>query len=115
MGDLQEFFEYVKIDLFLDVVYVFMLKGEICVLLCGVMVLDFVYVVYSDLGNQCVVVKINNELLLLCMELKNGDIVEVVMVLYLKLNLVWFMFVCIGKVCVVIWYFFKMVKLDEVI
>lgn len=113
VGDLSEFFEYVKIDLFFDVVYVFMLKLKIMVLLCGVMVFDFVYLIYSDFGNQCVVVKINNELLLLCIELKSGDIVEVIIVLYLKLNFVWLGFVCIGKVCLVICYYLKMMCLNE--
>ncbi|WP_141678938.1 TGS domain-containing protein, partial [Acinetobacter baumannii] len=66
----QEFLEHVKIDLFPDAVYVFTPKGHIRALPRGATALDFAYAVHSDLGNQCVAVKINNELLPLRTELK---------------------------------------------
>lgn len=49
-----EFIELVKIDLFFDEIYVFILDGCIIELLMGVIVVDFVYVVYFDVGNICV-------------------------------------------------------------
>lgn len=58
-GDLDEFFEYVKFEMFVDQVYCFMFKGDFILLLIGVMLLDFVYVVYIELGYIIVVVKIN--------------------------------------------------------
>lgn len=54
MSLLFEFIELVKIDLFLDEIYVFMLDGCIIELFMGVIVVDFVYVVYLDVGNMCV-------------------------------------------------------------
>lgn len=40
--------------MFLDEIYVFIFKGCIVELLMGVIVVDFVYVVYIDIGNICV-------------------------------------------------------------
>ncbi|MBV8208705.1 MAG: bifunctional (p)ppGpp synthetase/guanosine-3',5'-bis(diphosphate) 3'-pyrophosphohydrolase, partial [Burkholderiaceae bacterium] len=77
-GDSSEFLEHVKIDLFPDAVYVFTPKSKIMALPRGSTALDFAYSIHSDLGNQCVAVKINNELLPLRTELKSGDIVEVI-------------------------------------
>lgn len=58
-----------------------MLLGDLIMLLCGVMVLDFVYVVYISIGDICVGVKINGNYCLFSIFLKNGDIIEV---LYFK-------------------------------
>ena len=79
-GDSSEFLEHVKIDLFPDAVYVFTPKSKIMALPRGATALDFAYSIHSDLGNQCVAVKINNELLPLRTELKSGDIVVMVIV-----------------------------------
>ena len=114
-GDSQEFLEHVKIDLFPDAVYVFTPKGEIRALPRGATALDFAYAVHSDLGNQCVAVKINNELLPLRTELKNGDIVEVVTAPYSKPNPAWLTFVRTGKARAAIRHFLKTAKLDEAI
>lgn len=83
-GDSSEFLEHVKIDLFPDAVYVFTPKSKIMALPRGATALDFAYSIHSDLGNQCVAVKINNELLPLRTELKSGDIVEVITSPYSK-------------------------------
>lgn len=114
-GDSQEFLEHVKIDLFPDAVYVFTPKGEIRALPRGATALDFAYAVHSDLGNQCVAVKINNALLPLRTELKNGDIVEVVTAPYSKPNPAWLTFVRTGKARAAIRHFLKTAKLDEAI
>src|SRR5260364_260432 len=77
-GDASEFLEHVKIDLFPDAVYVFTANAEIISLPRGATALDFAYSVHSELGNQCVAVKINHEKLPLRTELQSGDIVEVI-------------------------------------
>ena len=59
--DSQEFLEHVKIDLFPDSVYVFTPKGHIRGLPRGATALDFAYSVHSDLGNNCVAVKVISE------------------------------------------------------
>ena len=96
-GDSQEFLEHVKIDLFPDAVYVFTPKGQIRALPRGATALDFAYSIHSDLGNNCVAVKINGLQLPLRSELKNGDIIEVVTSNNSQPNPGWLAFVRTGK------------------
>ncbi|AJC22735.1 RelA/SpoT family protein [Pandoraea pulmonicola] len=112
-GDSTEFLEHVKIDLFPDAVYVFTPKARIMALPRGATALDFAYSVHSDLGNQCVAVKINNELLPLRTELKNGDIVEVITAPYSKPNPVWLGFVRTGKARSAIRHYLKTMRFAE--
>ncbi|CAM3701567.1 RelA/SpoT family protein [Polynucleobacter arcticus] len=96
-GDSQEFLEHVKIDLFPDAVYVFTPKGQIRALPRGATALDFAYSIHSDLGNTCVAVRINGMQLPLRSELKNGDIIEVVISANSQPNPGWLAFVRTGK------------------
>ncbi|MGI4813402.1 MAG: RelA/SpoT family protein [Janthinobacterium lividum] len=112
-GDSSEFLEHVKIDLFPDAVYVFTPKSQITSLPRGATALDFAYGVHSDLGNQCVAVKINNELLPLRTELKSGDIVEVITAPYSKPNPAWLGFVRTGKARSAIRHYLKTMRLTE--
>lgn len=75
--------------------------------------LDFAYSIHSDLGNQCVAVKINNELLPLRTELKSGDIVEVITAPYSKPNPAWLGFVRTGKARSAIRHYLKTMRLNE--
>jgi guanosine-3',5'-bis(diphosphate) 3'-pyrophosphohydrolase len=112
-GDSTEFLEQVKIDLFPDAVYVFTPKSRIMPLPRGATALDFAYGVHSDLGNQCVAVKINNELLPLRTELKSGDIVEVITAPYSKPNPAWLGFVRTGKARAAIRHYLKTMRFNE--
>ncbi|HEF4723971.1 TPA: bifunctional (p)ppGpp synthetase/guanosine-3',5'-bis(diphosphate) 3'-pyrophosphohydrolase [Burkholderia multivorans] len=112
-GDSSEFLEHVKIDLFPDAVYVFTPKSKIMALPRGATALDFAYSIRSDLGNQCVAVKINNELLPLRTELKSGDIVEVITAPYSKPNPAWLGFVRTGKARSAIRHYLKTMRLNE--
>ncbi|GLU30342.1 bifunctional (p)ppGpp synthetase/guanosine-3',5'-bis(diphosphate) 3'-pyrophosphohydrolase [Trinickia caryophylli] len=112
-GDSSEFLEHVKIDLFPDAVYVFTPKAKIMALPRGATALDFAYSIHSDLGNQCVAVKINNELLPLRTELKSGDIVEVITAPYSKPNPAWLGFVRTGKARSAIRHYLKTMRLNE--
>jgi len=112
-GDSSEFLEHVKIDLFPDAVYVFTPKSRIMALPRGSTALDFAYSIHSDLGNQCVAVKINNELLPLRTELKSGDIVEVITAPYSKPNPAWLGFVRTGKARSAIRHYLKTMRLNE--
>ena len=96
-GDSQEFLEHVKIDLFPDAVYVFTPTGQIRALPRGATALDFAYSIHSDLGNNCVAVKINGLQLPLRSELKNSDIVEVITSSNSQPNPGWLAFVRTGK------------------
>src|SRR5690348_4389949 len=96
-ADSVEFLEHLKVDLFPDEVYVFTPKGKILPLPRGATAVDFAYAVHTDIGNRCVAVKINQELMPLRTELKNGDRVEIITAAHSKPNAMWLNFVSTGK------------------
>ncbi|MDR0934382.1 MAG: bifunctional (p)ppGpp synthetase/guanosine-3',5'-bis(diphosphate) 3'-pyrophosphohydrolase, partial [Burkholderiaceae bacterium] len=96
-GNSAEFLEHVKVDLFPDSVYVFTPKSEIIALPREATALDFAYNIHTDVGNQTVAVKINNEPAPLRTELQNGDIVEVITSPTSRPNPAWLSFVRTGK------------------
>ena len=75
--DASEFWDHVKVDLFPDAVYVFTPKSQIMSLPRGATVVDFAYMIHSNIGDHLVAAKINNQQVPLRTELKNGDVVEV--------------------------------------
>lgn len=111
--DPQEFLEHVKIDLFPDSVYVFTPKGQIRGLPRGATALDFAYSVHSDLGNNCVAVKVNGNQLPLRTEIKNGDIVEIITAPYSHPNPTWLTFVRTGRARAAIRHALKTKSLSE--
>src|SRR5260221_3768782 len=77
-GDAEELLEHAKLEMFLDQVFVFTPKGRLISLPRGAMPLDLAYSVHTDVGDNCVGVKINGELRPLRTALQNGDVVEVI-------------------------------------
>ncbi len=73
----EEFLESVKTDIFIDQVFVYTPKGEIKDLPKGATPLDFAYRVHTDLGHRCIGAKINGKLVPLDYQLKNGDVIEI--------------------------------------
>lgn len=96
-GNSAEFLEHVKFDLFPDSVYVFTPKAKIIALPKAATALDFAYSIHSDVGDQAVAVKVNNEPASLRTELQNGDIVEVITSPTSRPNPAWLTFVRTGK------------------
>jgi GTP pyrophosphokinase len=96
-GDSVEFLEHIKVDLFPDEVYVFTPKGRIMALPRGATAVDFAYAVHTGVGNCCVAVKINHELMPLRTELRNGDQVEIVTAAHAKPSPAWLNYVVTGK------------------
>ncbi len=74
----EEFLESVKTDIFIDQVFVYTPKGEIKDLPRGATPLDFAYRVHTDLGHRCIGAKVNGKLVPFNTELKNGDVVEII-------------------------------------
>lgn len=111
--DPQEFLEHVKIDLFPDSVYIFTPKGHIRALPRGATALDFAYSVHSDLGNNCVAVRINGSQLPLRTEIKNGDIVEVITDPFSNPNPNWLSFIRTGRARAAIRHALKTKGLNE--
>ncbi len=112
-GDPVEFLEHLKVDLFPDAVYVFTPKGKIMALPRGATAVDFAYAVHSDVGNRCVAVKINQELMPLRQSLKNGDRVEIITASHAKPNPLWLNFVATAKARAHIRHFLKTMHFDE--
>ena len=112
-GDSIEFLEHLKVDLFPDAVYVFTPKGRILSLPRGATAVDFAYAVHTDIGNRCVAAKINQELVPLRTDLKNGDRVEIITAAHAKPNPLWLNFVVTGKARSRIRHFLKTMHFQE--
>jgi len=112
-GDSVEFLEHLKVDLFPDEVYVFTPKGKIMSLPRGATAVDFAYAVHTDIGNRCVAVKINQELMPLRTELRNGDRVEIITASHAKPNPLWLNFVATAKARSHIRHFLKTMHFAE--
>jgi GTP pyrophosphokinase len=95
--DASEFWDHVKVDLFPDAVYVFTPKSQIMSMPRGATVVDFAYMIHSNLGDHLVTAKINNQQVPLRTELKNGDIVEVMTAPDSSPNPSWLGFVRTGR------------------
>ena len=95
--DASEFWDHVKVDLFPDAVYVFTPKSQIMSLPRGATVVDFAYMIHSNLGDHLVAAKINNQQVHLRTELKNGDVVEVMTAPVSAPNPSWLGFVRTGR------------------
>ncbi|KAF0205262.1 MAG: (p)ppGpp synthetase I [Gallionellaceae bacterium] len=112
-GDSVEFLEHLKIDLFPDEVYVFSPKGKIFALPRGATAVDFAYNVHTDIGNRCVAVKVNFELVPLRTELKNGDRVEIITAPHAHPNPAWLGYVVTSRARSEIRHSLKTMHLDE--
>jgi GTP pyrophosphokinase len=75
--DSEEFLKTVKEDFFVDQVFVYTPKGEIKPFPKGATPLDFAYRIHTNLGHRCIGAKVNGRLVPLNYELKNSDIVDI--------------------------------------
>jgi guanosine-3',5'-bis(diphosphate) 3'-pyrophosphohydrolase len=114
-GNSMEFLENVKVDLFPDEVYVFTPKGMIMELPRGATAVDFAYSVHTDVGNQCVAVKIDRRLMPLRSELRNGQTVEIITAAGARPNPAWLNFVHTAKARANIRNFLKNLQHDEAV
>lgn len=112
-GDSGEFFEHVKVDLFPDAVYVFTPRGKIISLPRGATPVDFAYAIHTDIGNQAVAAKINNEFVPLRTELNSGDTIEIITSPASRPNAQWLNYVRTGRTRSEIRHYLRTVKYEE--
>src|SRR4051794_31040273 len=112
-ADSVEFLEHLKVDLFPDEVYVFTPKGKIMALPHGATCVDFAYSVHTDIGNRCVAVKINYELVPLRSLFKNGAPAEINTAAHAKPNPAWLHYVVTAKARHHIRHFLKTMQYEE--
>lgn len=97
IGDPMEFVENFKFDLFPEEVYVFTPKGGIFELPYGATAVDFAYAVHTDIGNSCVTVRADDQLIPLSAALESGQTVQIITSPTAIPNPSWLKFVVTGK------------------
>jgi guanosine-3',5'-bis(diphosphate) 3'-pyrophosphohydrolase len=78
LKDDQEYLSDVKDNLFDEEVYVFTPKGDVIGLGRGATPVDFAYRIHTEVGNHCAGARVNDRIVTLDSQLKNGDIVEII-------------------------------------
>jgi len=73
LSDLEE----MKVDFLQTRIFVLTPKGDVIDLPEGATPVDFAYHIHSDIGNKCIGSRVNEKMVSLDTELKNGDIVEI--------------------------------------
>ncbi|MFA5753748.1 MAG: RelA/SpoT family protein [Patescibacteria group bacterium] len=74
----NEFVKKIKLDIFRDRIFVFSPQGDVFELPEKATPIDFAYAVHTNIGNKASGVLINEKLGRLDQELKNGDLVEII-------------------------------------
>jgi guanosine-3',5'-bis(diphosphate) 3'-pyrophosphohydrolase len=77
VDDPQEFLETIKVDLFQNEIFAFSPKGDVYAFPLGATALDFAYAIHTEVGNHCVGAKVNDRMVPLKHELRNGDRIEI--------------------------------------
>lgn len=67
-----------QVDLFKDRIFVLTPRGEVKDLPQGSCPVDFAYAVHTEVGNKCVMAKVDGRIVPLDYELKNGEVVEII-------------------------------------
>lgn len=75
LSDLEE----IKVDFLQNRIFVFTPKGDVIDLPEGATPVDFAYHIHTEIGNKCGGARINEQMASLDTELKNGDVVEIIM------------------------------------
>ncbi|MBN2058729.1 MAG: bifunctional (p)ppGpp synthetase/guanosine-3',5'-bis(diphosphate) 3'-pyrophosphohydrolase [Candidatus Saganbacteria bacterium] len=77
LKDAKDFMESLKIDLFIEEVFVFTPKGDVFDLPTDATPVDFAYRVHTEVGHRTVGARVNGRIVPLDFKLRNGDIVEI--------------------------------------
>jgi GTP diphosphokinase / guanosine-3',5'-bis(diphosphate) 3'-diphosphatase len=77
LSDSREFLDSVKVDLFLDEVFVFTPRGDVVSLRKGSTPLDFAFAIHTEVGNHCTGARVNGVQVPFNTELHNGDWIDI--------------------------------------
>lgn len=77
MENNKEFLNQLKLDIFEDRIFVFSPKGDVVDLPKGSQVLDFAYLIHSEIGNKAVSAVVNGNNKNLSAELMSGDVIAI--------------------------------------
>src|SRR5690606_4265931 len=72
-----EFLDDMQTDFFKHRIFVFTPNGDVVDLPLGAVPIDFAYAIHSEVGDHISGAKVNNKLVGIDTELRNGDIVEI--------------------------------------
>ena len=75
-ADSGEFLRNMRLDLYADEVFVFTPKGDVMALPRGSTPVDFAYAVHTEVGHRTIGARVNDRLVALEYELRNGDKIE---------------------------------------
>ena len=92
-----EFVDDFRSNLYSDEVFVFTPKGDLKTLPQGATALDFAFDIHTEIGEHCLGAKVNQKLVPLNFELKNGDQVEILTSSKQKPNESWLQYVVSSK------------------
>ncbi|MFC1754070.1 RelA/SpoT family protein [Thermoproteota archaeon] len=73
----KDFLQNLKLDLFVDEVFVFTPKGDVYILPHGATPLDFAYKIHTEVGHRFIGAKVNNHIVPIDHKLKSGDQLEI--------------------------------------
>jgi GTP diphosphokinase / guanosine-3',5'-bis(diphosphate) 3'-diphosphatase len=76
--DTKDFIKNIKLDVFQHRIFILSPKGDAFELPEGSTPIDFAYAVHTDIGNKAVSARVNEQMATLDQELKNGDMVEII-------------------------------------
>ena len=93
----DEFLEHTKMDLYHDQVFCFTPRGDLIALPRGATAVDFAYAVHTQVGENCMGVRINGKTRQLATELQNGDQIEILTSPDAKPRAEWESFVMTGR------------------
>ncbi|MEP0986751.1 bifunctional (p)ppGpp synthetase/guanosine-3',5'-bis(diphosphate) 3'-pyrophosphohydrolase [Ekhidna sp.] len=96
-GTAIEFVDDFRSNLYSDEVFVFTPKGDLRTLPQGATALDFAFDIHTEIGEHCLGAKVNQKLVPLNFELKNGDQVEILTSNKQKPNESWLQYVVSSK------------------
>ena len=75
LNDLEE----MKVDFLQSRIFVFTPKGDVIDLPDGATPIDFAYHIHTDIGNKCNGAIVNDKMVSLDTELKNGDVIDIIL------------------------------------